>query len=259
MFDPLYDIGDLWIVLIFAGFAVVCFVLGPLVGQRLGWTAPSKDRADYVLRAEATLISVTVLILAFSLVQVHGNLRRTEELIAKEAAQIDLMDRQLMRYGDPQVGALRQRLLAYAASIITDEWPALRLDRESPRTDELLGSLSRSLSALDPQAGRQTTSYGDLLKSLDALVDLREQRFLAAELKLPATFWYLTLVLMLTIVGTSTMIEPVSFHVVSLATQGLAMALLAALIFITDTPFKGQTSIAPAPFERALAVMQARI
>lgn len=258
MLDRLYEVGDLWIIVIFSGTAVGCFILAPIVGKSVGWTAPDKDRVDYVVRAQATIISFTALILAFSLVQVHSNLRKTEEIVEKEAAQLMLLNRQLFRYGDPRVSAIREQLLGYATSIVEDEWSALRSGEESPKTAEYMHALAQAIFSLDPGQGRQTTIYGEMLKSLDALVDLRGQREVAASLKLPSTFWYLALVLIVTTVGLSTMIDPMPHHTIGIAMQGFAIALLAALVFITDTPFVGETSIRPTAFDKAIALIARR-
>ena len=72
--------------------AVACLVSAPYIGQKLGWTVPNRDRADYIIRAQATLITVTGMVLAFSLVQAQGNIRQTEELVAKEASTMNTLD-----------------------------------------------------------------------------------------------------------------------------------------------------------------------
>ncbi len=258
MLDRLYDLSDFWVLLIFAGFALVAFTLAPIVGHRLGWSAPDKDRADYVMRGLTTITSLAAVILAFSLVQVNGNLRRTEELVAKEASQIDLMDRLLQRYGGPDVAALRGQLRAYAASIVRDEWPALQANRQSPQTDERLQAVMRGIAALAPSPAGQRVSYSTVQQALDSLSDLRDQRLAAAELTLPHAFWYLILALILLMVGLSAMIEPAPFHTIPIAAKGLAIVLLAALVFMVDTPLKGEIAVAPMPFEKALAAMTAR-
>jgi hypothetical protein len=258
MLERLYELGDLWIIVIFSGTVVASFVLAPIIGNSLGWTADSKDRIDYVVRAQATIISFTALILGFSLIQVHGNLRKAEEFVEREAAQITVLNRQLLRYGDPRVSAMRDQLAAYANSIVKHEWPALRTGEESRETTEQMQALAQAIFSLDPAQGRQTTVYAEMLKSLDALVDLRAQRLAAAGLRLPSTFWYLALVLIVTTVGLSTMIDPLAHHTIGIAAQGFAIALLAALVFITDTPFMGDTSVQPTAFEKAMAQIKAR-
>jgi uncharacterized protein YjeT (DUF2065 family) len=97
-----------------------------------------------------------------------------------------------------------------------------------------------------------------LLKALDELSDLREQRIAAADIKLPNQFWYLSLALIVILVGLSVMVEPVYWHTVSLAAQGLSVALLAALVFGTDAQFKGYIAVSPNPIVKVFAVMQQR-
>ncbi len=258
MLDWLRNLNEFWVAVLFGGSVVICFLLAPRIGSRLGLTVPNKDRGDYVARAQTTIISFTALILAFSLVQAQNNLRRTEELVAREASQFNGMDRLLLRYGDPRAAALRPALWTYLQSVVHDEWPALREGHRSQETGDALRPLSRAIFALDPQPGRQTTIYTELLKALDELSDLREQRIAAADIKLPNQFWYLSLALIVILVGLSVMVEPVYWHTVSLAAQGLSVALLAALVFGTDAQFKGYIAVSPNPIVKVFAVMQQR-
>ena len=257
MDDGLYGLGIIGLIALFGAAAVICLVAAPYIGRKLGWTVPNKDRADYIIRAQATLITVTGMVLAFSLVQAQGNLRQTEELVVKEASTLNTLDRLLLRYGD-QGAALRPLLWAYTASIIEDEWPALRHGHSSPGTSAKLNPLSRAVFQLDPQSGRQVTIYGEMIKSIDEMADQREQRVSAANLQLHSEFWIVTLLLGLILVGLGTAIEAVTYHTVSIAAQGLALALLAALVFFSDRPFKGNISVSPAPIVQVLAIMNAR-
>ena len=100
--------------------------------------------------------------------------------------------------------------------------------------------------------------YGEMIKSLDEMADEREHRISAANLKLHPGFWMITFLLGLILVALSTAIEAVGYHTASIAAQGLALALLAALVFSSDRPFKGNISVSPAPIVKALAAMSAR-
>jgi hypothetical protein len=164
----------------------------------------------------------------------------------------------LLRYGDPKAAALRPMLWTYLQSVVHDEWPALREGHRSDKTGDALRPLSRAIFALDPQPGRQTTIYSEMLKALDDLSDLREQRIAAADIKLPNQFWYLALTLIVILIALGLMVEPVYWHTSSLAAQGLAVALLAALVFGTDAQFKGYIAVSPAPLEKVFIVMQQR-
>lgn len=254
----LYELGDFWIFTIFGAVAVLCFMIAPSIGARLGWTAPTKERADYVVRGQTTIISFTAIILAFSLAQVQSNLRKTEELVAKEAGQIDSFDRQLLRYGDPKVADLRTLLWDYTNAILQDEWPGLKYGIESTRTEQAARPLSRAIFAIEPQTARQTSVYNELLKSIDQLAESRAQRIAAAQIYLPTEFWYLTVALFVIMIGLSLMIEPKTHQNVSIAAQGLAIALLAALVFIIDHPFIGSFNVKPTALEQTFVIMRAR-
>jgi hypothetical protein len=257
LYDELYVLGEIGIIALFGAVAVACLVSAPYIGQKLGWTVPNRDRADYIIRAQATLITVTGMVLAFSLVQAQGNIRQTEELVAKEASTMNTLDRLLLRYGD-QGAALRPLLWAYTTSIIEDEWPALRDGQSSPITSARLTPLSRAVFQLDPQSGRQVTIYGEMIKTIDDMADERERRVSAANLQLHSEFWMVTFLLGLILVALSTLIEAVGYRVVSIGAQGLALALLAALVFCSDRPFKGNISVYPVPIAKVLVIMNAR-
>lgn len=257
MYDELYELGAIGLIALFGSVTAGCLVFAPYIGQKLGWTAPNKDRADSVIRAQATMITIIGLVLAFSLVQVQSNLRKTEELIATEASSLNTLDRLLLRYGD-QGAALRPLLWAYTTSVIEDEWPSLRYGESSPVTGAKLSPLSRAVFQLDPQSSRQVTIYGEMIKSIDEIADEREHRINAANLQLHWEFWLVTFLLGLILVALSTAIEAVAYHTISIAAQGLGLALLAALVFYSDHPFKGNISVSPAPVVKVLSIMQAR-
>jgi hypothetical protein len=256
--EVLHGLGDVALIaLVFGAVAIACFGLAPYLGRKLGWTVPDKDRADYIIRAQATLMAVTGMVLAFSLVQAQGSIRRTEELVSKEASIINTLDRLLLRYGG-QGAEIRPLLWAYTTSVIEDEWPALREGQSSATCSARLSSLSDAVYQLDPQSARQVTIYGEMIKSLDEMADEREHRISAANLKLHSGFWLITFLLGVILVALSTAIEAVGYHTVSIAAQGLALALLAALVFSSDRPFKGDISVSPAPFVNVLTLMNTR-
>ena len=92
MYAEIYALGEVGVIILFGVVTAACLVAAPYVGRKLGLTVPNKDRADYIIRAQSTLITVTALLLAFSLVQAQGNLRKTEELVANEASTFNTLD-----------------------------------------------------------------------------------------------------------------------------------------------------------------------
>ena len=257
MYDELYGLGVIGLIALVGSVTAACLIAAPYIGRKLGWTVPNRDRADYIIRAQATIIAVTGMLLAFSLVQVQGNLRHTDELVVREASSLNTLDRQLLRYGE-QGAVLRPLLWDYAHSVIIDEWPALRQGQASPATSAKLTPLSLGAFQLEPQSSRQQTIYGEIIKSIDEIADQRENRVGAANLQLHWEFWLATILLGVILVGLNTAIEAVGYHTVSIAAQGFALALLASLVFYSDRPFKGNISVSPAPLVRALDIMRGR-
>jgi hypothetical protein len=84
--------------------------------------------------------------------------------------------------------------------------------------------------------------------------------FRCAELRLPPVYWFLAVALFLIMIGLNIMVEPVSFPVLATtAAQGLAVALLAALVFQIDAPLQGGVQVTPTPIENVLTVMKERV
>jgi len=207
----------------------------------------------------AVVISFTGLVLAFSLVQANGNLRNLETPVATEAHNIDQMDRLILRYGDPAISALRGPLRDYANSIVRDDWPELRKGRPSEQTTALFGPISRSILAIEPPPGRQSLIYAEMLKKVDEVAADRKARVIAAtKLELPSVFWETIVGLLAILLLLATFSETTSGRAVALGCQGFGIALLVALIFIFDEPFKGQTSVSPEPIVTVVTEMQAR-
>ena len=261
MLDRLYDFSDLWTFVFFGGGAVLCYAFAHLIARLPGRTARDKDAVDFVVRAQASLFTATVLILGFSMLQVLDNYKKTQEVVARQAVQLDMLDRQMARSGDLRASELRPLLWAYAEFIMRVDWPALQAHQaQGIIVHEAIRPLARGIFALDPQPGRQMIIYNQMLNSLDALGNTRQELFRSAELRLPPEYWCLALALFLIMIGLNTMLEPVSFPVLATtAAPGLAIALFAAIVFQIDAPFQGGVAVTPTPIENVLAVMKERV
>ena len=194
MLDRLYDFSDLWTFVFFGGGAVLCYAFAHLIARLPGRTTRDKDAVDFVVRAQASLFTATVLILGFSMLQVLDNYKKTQEVVARQAVQLDMLDRQMARSGDLRASELRPLLWAYAEFIMRVDWPALQAHQaQGIIVHEAIRPLARGIFALDPQPGRQMIIYNQMLNSLDALGNTRQELFRSAELRLPPEYWCLAL------------------------------------------------------------------
>jgi Protein of unknown function (DUF4239) len=257
----LYNLPNWCIALLFgltgAGlFAGVLFLRVKLLRIQI-----TSDHARAAHDALAVVIGFAALILAFSLVQEQTNFRNLEAQVGTEANNLAQLDRLLIRYGSLGNDALRLSLRKYANSIVNDEWPQLSKSRVSGRTTRLLRELSQDVSAVDPEPGRQSLIYTEMLKKIDELTLARESRLVAAiNIRLAPIFWETIVFLLLILLILAALSESTLSlgSAVALGCQGFAVTLLVALVFVFDRPFRGRTSLSPQPITKVIAEMQNR-
>jgi hypothetical protein len=259
IFDWLYNLPDIGIALLFGIVGAGLLAGVPFLREKLLRIQVPGDHSEAAHNASGVVIGFTGVVLAFSLVEAHGNLRNLEAQVGTEGHNLAQMDRLILRYGDPADDAIRASLRDYANSIVTDEWPELRKGRQSERTTALFRPISRSILAIDPTPGRQSLIYAEMLKKVDEIAADRKARVVAAtKLELPSIFWEAIIALLVIVLLLAAFSESTFGRAMALGGQGFGLALLVALVFIWDEPFKGQTSVSPDPIIKVIAEMQAR-
>jgi hypothetical protein len=256
----LYKLHNSCIALLFGVIGAALFVGVLFLRVKLRRVQVQSDHAKAAHDALTVVIGFVGLILAFSLVQEQNNVRNLEAQIGTEANNLDQLDRLLVRFGTPGDDALRLSLRQYANSVLIDEWRELGKGRASLRTTRLFRELSQDVSATDPAPGRQSLIYTELLKKVDELASARESRLVAAaNIRLAPIFWETILLLFLVLLLLAAFSE-ITFSTgsaMALGCQGFVMALLVALVFIFDRPFKGR-NLSPKPIKTAITEMQNR-
>ncbi|MFO1159602.1 MAG: hypothetical protein U1E60_12245 [Reyranellaceae bacterium] len=258
MIDWLYTLPDTTILVVGAIVLALVIVLLPSVSSRLPGMTPSNDNTDFVLRMQATLFTMTSLVLAFTLVEAESNYRKVDALISTEASQLNRFDRLLTRYGDTAPAALRPHLLAYAESIIRDEWPAMLKGTSSEKTRTAFIPISRGLLAIEPHSPREATIYAELLRSFDALAETRDARLATVSVALPTAYWQVVLFAVLMLLFISSTIGRTPFRATVLAAQMAVLGAFMGFVFIMDQPFKGQTAVGPDQIVQATATIRNR-
>jgi hypothetical protein len=256
----LYKLPNSCIALLFGAIGAALFVGVLFLRVKLLRVQVHSDHAKAARDALTVIIGFVGLILAFSLVQEQNNVRNLEAQVGTEANNLAQLDRLLVRFGAPGDDALRISLREYANSIVKDEWRELRKGRASGRTTRLFRELSQDISALDPEPGRQSLLYPEMLKKVDELAAARESRLVAAaNIRLAPIFWEAIgfLLLILLVLASFSEITFSPGAAMALGCQGFAVAMLVALVFIFDRPFKRRT-LSREPIVRAVAEMQNR-
>jgi hypothetical protein len=250
--DWLYALPDAGIM----GAVVAVLVCVDLLAARLRryfasrWLPPSSSGA--LLDSYRLVVSLTALVLAFSLLQAEANFREVKEIVAREADTFDVAARQLQRSELPDAVESRDRLVDYGQAIVTEEWPLLVHGHRATRVNRLYAALLRSATAFEPASARQQNARNDLLRSLDLLGDLRDRRVAAATIRLPTSFWAaigtMALICTLLAAAASTTVA----HKLATLLPAAALGVLIALVVIIDAPFKGQTAVRPDELQQVL-------
>jgi hypothetical protein len=258
MANWLYALPDDAILALFVGLFGGSVALLPQILERIPSVRPSAANTDFILRIQSTLFTMTGFALAFTLVQAQANFRRVEGVVLAEAAEINTLDRLLTRYGDEQVGAIRPLLLGYAQSIAQDEWPRMMVESESDKTRLAFARLARAITAIDAPPGRRSAIYTEMLKLLDVIAASRDSRLDAAKIELPHVYWIVVWIAMIVLVAASGTIERTTFRTIFLTAQAAVLGALMGVVFITDHPMKGDTSVSPDALLRVITAMKAR-
>jgi hypothetical protein len=80
----------------------------------------------------------------------------------------------------------------------------------------------------------------------------------ATKLELPWIFWETIAALLVVVLLLAAFSEATFVSAVALGGLGFGLALLVALVFIFDEPFKGQSGVSPEPIVTVVAEMQTR-
>ncbi len=252
--DWIYSLGNfkLAALLVFGGITLST-VLPALVRRRLKFE-PFKVTSG-VEEAFKVLVSVSLLLIVFSLVRVQGDHRNAEDLAAREAALIFKLNRALVGFGSAQAVELQSDLKAYAQSVVQDEWPLLVKGERAPHTSELLADLTQGIRLLDPKNAVQQIARAEVLGSLTQLSDVREARIAASHLSIPAYLWntIVCAVLALTLVGA--LLSPAEKMVTWVGGVTVALGLLISLLLSLQYVYRGESRVSAEPIALTVSLL----
>ena len=258
MIDWLYTLPEAAILVVTIGVIVGLVMSLPFAVRRIPWMKPGDANTDFVIRTQATLFTMTSLVLTFTLVQADINYRQADALVTNEASRIDQLDRLLTRYGDGEVARTRTLLRAYATSLVKDEWPVMMKDQRHENTAQAFSALSRRILAIDPSNERQNLVLAEMFKTLDTMADVRAQRLNIVTIRLPPLYWWVVLLAVAMLLFVSSSIQQTPFRRTILCAQAAVVGGFLGFVFIMDQPFYGETAIQPEAIAKAIERMDTR-
>ncbi len=197
-----------------------------------------------------SLLAFITFMLAISVTEVRSNFGKADDAVSREATHIASLDREIGEFDPAWVAETRPLLRRYVEQVASNEWPRLAAPKPSlapeaqTTLDELLGQLR--------QVPASESSRNALLARHDTIELDRAIRYEHATRSVPRVFW---LLIGGFLVGAMMMNGRYgqSFLTRTLITIHFsAIGLSLALILILDAPFRGETSISPAPLVQAV-------
>ena len=195
------------------------------------------------------------IILAFVVVILWQEYNKSMDLALKEGTEALELYQDLSLYPDQkQAASTMKELINFSNLVVKDEYPAVAQMKTSPITEQALNKLRIEVMHIDPQTRQEQILYTKLVRDLENLSKLRQERLADMESSLPGIFWG-ALIVGVTITMTFSILfgaENVGLH--SLLASMLAVILATAffLIIELDYPFTGNLSAKPKNYIKML-------
>ena len=189
--------------------------------------------------------SITLLLIAFSLVRVQGDHRNVEDLVSRESALIFKLNRSLAAFNGGHSAELQGDLKDYASSIVSDEWPLMSKGGRSEETSNLLIDLTQGVRLLDPKTPVQQMARAEIVTTLNQLSDVREARLSASRLHLPSYLWEALSVAIILLIGFGWLQNPLPKMVAYVGGVTIGVSVLLTLVISLEGLFVGESQVKP--------------
>ena len=240
------------------GFMCVGLLLSTVIPSYIRWKYklnPGEHLAKGAEEGFKLFTSITLLLIAFSLVRVQGDHRNVEDLVSRESAIIVKLNRALISYGGRDAAELRVDLKEYASSLVEDEWPKMsERDRSDASANKLI-DITQGVRLLDPKSSVQQLARSEILIALTQLSDVREARLSASHLELPFYLSEALIVSIFMLIVFGWFQNPLPKMVAYVGGVTIGVALLLTLLIVLEGIFLGESRVSSEPIARILPLI----
>ena len=189
--------------------------------------------------------SITLLLIAFSLVRVQGDHRNVEDLVSREAALMYKLNRSLEAFGGSHAAELQGDLKSYADAVVNDEWPLMAKNERSQEASNDLTDLTQGIRLLDPRNPVQQMARAEIVTTLNQLSDVREARLSAARLKLPPYLWDALAISVALLIVFGWLQNPLPKMVAYVGGVTIGVSVLFTLVIALEGLYVGESRVTP--------------
>lgn len=243
---------------VFAVFILAILCSGLLLAAAVHRAARARAREidqktrDYAQIVYLGIFALTALMMTLSTLEARSSFGKVGTKVKEEAFNLVRIDRTLLHYGEGATLESRRALADYAKAVVAEDWPLMRKGASdgSLRVYDLLARLKGAIGALPESHGGLVER---MLDDFDNLEQLHDDRIIAAsEARLPSLFWWVIAALTAAICVLAGLLIVRPFGFVFLGVKLTAIALMVSFLAVLDGPFRGDTSVSPAPIVYAI-------
>ena len=235
--------------------ALSFFLVFPLVVRRILNITIHSEVAKGADDAFKNVVTLTMALTAFSLVQVEGIHRNVADLVSREGAILLKFDRTLDDHPGSGSAPVESALRAYVASVIQSEWSAMVQGDRSSETNTKLNSLSAKVAQLDDGSLENTALLGELKGQFIQVKDIREARLATTHMNLSPYFWLGILVAMMSVMVLGWFQTPVEKAIPYVAGIAIGLSTLLSVLIVSSGIYEGESRVKPDAIERTLALI----
>jgi hypothetical protein len=224
----------------------------------LGGFFTDSDRAAGVFGVLGTSFAVLLAFVIFLAFESYGN---AKENAGQEAVSAIELDHTAKLFRSPERVNLGGQLICYARAVISDEWPAMRHQRESKLVQGWLAALDTSTARLDIRGQKQVVAYAHWLDQNSERREGRRGRLAEAAPFVPIPIWLVLIVGAVLLVGYMCFYADRGERFVAQAMMiGAITAIVVSGLLVVrflDRPYQDQSgSIKPVQMRQTLKVME---
>jgi hypothetical protein len=180
--------------------------------------------------------------------QNHSN---AEGIVTREASRIAALYRDFGSYPEPHRGNLQALLAEYVEFVIEEAWPEQQRGKVPTSGVHRIATIFQRLNEFEPATAGQTALHQETLRELNTFYEARRERLEAVSGGMPGSIWYVVAAGSVLMIGVTWLffIPRRSLQLALTLFLAVSMGLMVFLIVTMDRPFRGRTSISPAPYE----------
>jgi hypothetical protein len=198
---------------------------------------------------------VFAVLLAFVFNQVWGEYNTADEAIARECGNLRVAALLANNLPDAAATTVKNLIITYISSVITDEWPAMEQRQDSIVAETHLRELALGVTRLPSTDPQEAATRIEIISLLRAAQENRETRLYEMTSGLPPTLWVMLLVFSCTLLGFLFFfgMDNVSSQMAFTGVFAASLALVLVILGMLNYPFEGAMALQPTAFQTALA------